>query len=711
MKKLKRGVLFAIAVACLYAIPSYAADENLFANGTNLESVECTPLIKAGSDIGTGSNDLKTILTNGKSSTGDGNEKWYVQYPKKEGQETPSITFTFRCDTSLNRLVFYAGASTLSESIPSKDALIPSEISLAYSKDTSDNFTEVTGLKFENSIDIQNKKQILTCDFPQFTAKKLKITIKSGGGAGGVTASSRTYGFRIREVEAYNSTIQKADLGYVSSFAPAAGDVSKNQSQLTNNTPVAPAVMDNRLSNTEIGTATGAAVWYIKFPGKLDGTLPHITFTSADSQTINSIYIYGGSDSGYMKDWIKEKTVYIAYTPDGTSWKTVNMSNAITKSYYELGQSSNQKKQLLKLSFHDITAKNLKLIIGEGTGDGTSGNNTGFRIREIQAFHDPNVNIKNLFDTPSALPLEIYNAVFTDSKGNEVYSPTDGGKLTKFYLKWNQQTSASVIASVFENGELKDVRILPAKDEYELDEPIPVSAQSSVKVFTWDDLSTMKPLSDTYCVIPNKPIKIYTFGDSMTADSNDQDGQMGWPQKFIQYVDSNKATLDNSFSLSESSSSSIINDGKLNSLTEKITQGDYVICCFASNDQYKALADTGENNTYRYNLGMITNTIRKKGGIPIMMTPVCKYSEASDSQNIDKYVDDIKAVAQQLHIPLLDINSSTRNDLQTVDSSITETYYSSDKLHLTERGADWVSQLIIKEIEKLSLPLTYVLNK
>lgn len=120
-------------------------------------------------------------------------------------------------------------------------------------------------------------------------------------------------------------------------------------------------------------------------------------------------------------------------------------------------------------------------------------------------------------------------------------------------------------------------------------------------------------------------ITMFMIGDSTMANKNINHGnqERGWGMALQCYFN-DSIRVDN-HAVNGRSSKSFINEGRWDSVLEKIEPGDYVVIQFGHNDEKpKADRHTDPGSTFDYNLRKFIRETRERGGIPILMNAVVR---------------------------------------------------------------------------------------
>jgi pectinesterase len=118
---------------------------------------------------------------------------------------------------------------------------------------------------------------------------------------------------------------------------------------------------------------------------------------------------------------------------------------------------------------------------------------------------------------------------------------------------------------------------------------------------------------------------IFMIGDSTMANKDISGGKQerGWGMALQCYFDDNIRISNHA--LNGRSSHSFINEGRWDSVVNRMRPGDYVIIQFGHNDEKpKRDRHTDPGSTFDYNLAKFVRETREHGGIPILMNAVVR---------------------------------------------------------------------------------------
>jgi lysophospholipase L1-like esterase len=218
--------------------------------------------------------------------------------------------------------------------------------------------------------------------------------------------------------------------------------------------------------------------------------------------------------------------------------------------------------------------------------------------------------------------------------------------------------------------------------------------------------------------------QVHLAGDSTMADKPvaPPNPEHGWGQLFPRYF--REPAMIVNHAQNGRSTKSFIAEGRWQTLVDALRPGDWTIIQFGHNDQKveDATRYAGPGGGFRENLRRFVQEVRAKGATPILAPPVARRRWNDAGQLVDThgaYPDAVRAVAQELAVPLLELNRLTTELEQAhgVEGSkrlhlwIPAGVYERkpdgyrDDTHYSAYGADRVAALAVQEILRLGLPL------
>ncbi len=225
-----------------------------------------------------------------------------------------------------------------------------------------------------------------------------------------------------------------------------------------------------------------------------------------------------------------------------------------------------------------------------------------------------------------------------------------------------------------------------------------------------------------FAQIDEKPITIFMIGNSTMADKPYANGnpEKGWGQVFPLYFKEG-IKIENQ-AVNGRSTKSFIDEGRWDSVLQKIKPGDYVIMEFGHNDEKKddPKRYAAPRTDYRTNLIKFISETRSKGGTPVLATPIVRRRFDENGNFYDthgEYPVVARELAKEYNVPLLDLHKKTEQMLKEYGIELSKKLYlhismveykslpegRTDDTHLSAYGAFKICDLAVEEL-KISLP-------
>ena len=164
------------------------------------------------------------------------------------------------------------------------------------------------------------------------------------------------------------------------------------------------------------------------------------------------------------------------------------------------------------------------------------------------------------------------------------------------------------------------------------------------------------------------------------------------------------------------STKSFIDEGRWAGLCAGIAAGDIVLIHFGANDEKSDQAHaTDPNTTYQANLKTMIDETRAKGGVPVLVTSMCRlyfHSNGDPMRTHGEYPAAMKALGTATNTPVIDLEELTYQWLKGLGSLEAATPYfvrdkrdatKDDRSHLTGEGAVIVAGMVAKGLKDLGV--------
>lgn len=224
-----------------------------------------------------------------------------------------------------------------------------------------------------------------------------------------------------------------------------------------------------------------------------------------------------------------------------------------------------------------------------------------------------------------------------------------------------------------------------------------------------------------------KSMTVFIAADSTVKKYNeDQWPQQGWGQVFELGFTKN-VTFENR-ARGGRSTKSFLKEGLWDKIVNDLQKGDVVIIQFGHNDHDKRKAERYTPiDEYKTNLTTFVNDVRKKNGIPILVTPLAmrSFREGNYYDGHGEYPAAMKEMGNELDVVVIDLNKlsgekiaslgydKSRQLYMNFDAGVEKNYPEgkTDNTHLSNVGAKLMSDLVMDEIRKNNiLPLSKYLK-
>ena len=214
-------------------------------------------------------------------------------------------------------------------------------------------------------------------------------------------------------------------------------------------------------------------------------------------------------------------------------------------------------------------------------------------------------------------------------------------------------------------------------------------------------------------------MKLICLGDSlMQENKEDTYPQTGWPQELPSYLKSGVSVKD--YAKNGRSTKSFLDEGRFLKALNDANLGDVCLISFGHNDEKKEDSSryTEPYGAYQENLAYMISKMAEKGVKSILLTSVSrlKFDEEGNLRRTHmEYPDAMKKLSERLHVPLIDLEELTYQDLKKHDIEYDKNHYmifpkdvypnypegKNDTTHMRVEGARWICSLVVPEMKKI----------
>jgi lysophospholipase L1-like esterase len=182
----------------------------------------------------------------------------------------------------------------------------------------------------------------------------------------------------------------------------------------------------------------------------------------------------------------------------------------------------------------------------------------------------------------------------------------------------------------------------------------------------WDNKMTFE-FTDTHpciCALEitkaENVVTVYLAGNSTVVDQDD-DPWASWGQMFPRFLKQGIVVANHAES--GLSLGSFLSGNRLKKVLSTMKPGDYLFIEFGHNDMKENGPDDGAYKSYSERMRLFITEIRKKGGIPVIVSPANRRSFGDDGKitnSLGDYPSAARKVAQELKVPFIDLNGMTK---------------------------------------------------
>ncbi len=182
----------------------------------------------------------------------------------------------------------------------------------------------------------------------------------------------------------------------------------------------------------------------------------------------------------------------------------------------------------------------------------------------------------------------------------------------------------------------------------------------------WDDKLTLEFNESRPCICTveitrtDKAVTVFLAGNSTVVDQDD-DPWASWGQMIPRFF--NPGLAFSNQAESGLSLGSFLSSNRLKKVLNMMKPGDYLFIEFGHNDQKEKGPDDGAFKSYSDRMRLFVNEFRKKGGIPVIVSPANRRSfddNGKITNSLGDYPAAAKQVARELNVPFIDLNGMTK---------------------------------------------------
>ena len=241
----------------------------------------------------------------------------------------------------------------------------------------------------------------------------------------------------------------------------------------------------------------------------------------------------------------------------------------------------------------------------------------------------------------------------------------------------------------------------------------------------WDDRLTLefndvRPSLDTLEIAPAPAaVTVYLAGDSTVTDQP-VEPWCSWGQMLPRFFGPGVAVANNAES--GESLRSFLGARRLDKVLSTMKAGDYLFIQFGHNDQKEHGEGVGAFTTYAADLKRFVAEARKRGGLPVLVTPMNRRRFDADGKIVNTlgdYPEAVRRTAKEEDVPLIDLNAMSKTLFEALGPQGTLKAFvhypagtfpdqpkeMKDDTHFNGYGAYQLAKCIVEGIKADKLPL------
>jgi lysophospholipase L1-like esterase len=185
--------------------------------------------------------------------------------------------------------------------------------------------------------------------------------------------------------------------------------------------------------------------------------------------------------------------------------------------------------------------------------------------------------------------------------------------------------------------------------------------------FHWDNKLTLEfngssPKVDAIEITPAENVTTVFLAGNSTEVDQAEEPYSAWGQMLPSFFKPKKVAIAN-YAESGESLSSFIGERRLAKILSLMKPGDYAFVQFGHNDQKQRGTGVGAFTSFKKDLSFFISEVRKKGGLPVLVTSMQRRSFDSMGkimETLGDYPEAVRQTATELGIPLIDLNKESK---------------------------------------------------
>lgn len=247
----------------------------------------------------------------------------------------------------------------------------------------------------------------------------------------------------------------------------------------------------------------------------------------------------------------------------------------------------------------------------------------------------------------------------------------------------------------------------------------------------WDNFLTIEfndslPKVCAIEITPNKTATTIFLAGNSTVVDQDKEPWAAWGQMIPRFFAPGKAAVAN-YAESGEALNSFLSARRLEKILSLMKPGDYLFIEFGHNDMKQKGPGIGPFTSYKKLLKQYIAEVKKKGGIPVLITSMHRRNFDKDGKIINtllEYPEAVRQTAKEENVAIVDLNAMSKvlyeawGPTKSIKAFVHfpantfpgQTTKLEDNTHFSTYGAYELAKCIVKSIKDQNLPLAQFLR-
>lgn len=241
--------------------------------------------------------------------------------------------------------------------------------------------------------------------------------------------------------------------------------------------------------------------------------------------------------------------------------------------------------------------------------------------------------------------------------------------------------------------------------------------EKMTEIWAWDEKLTLEfnnarpAVSAIEITRTDKVPTLYLLGDSTVCDQP-LEPYNSWGQMLTRFFKPGLAVSNQAES--GDSLRSALAARRLDKVLSTMKAGDYLFIQYGHNDEKEKGAGVGAFTTYQADLKHFIEEARKRGGVPVLITPVQRRTFDADGKITNSHGDyplAVRQAARELNVPLIDLNAMSKTFYEAMGAEKSKlAFKEGDGTHHNNYGSYELARCIVEGIRANKLSLVKYLS-